>query len=101
MFRRLRRALITLLEEDKSLNSALEKGSIGVPIGHYVGPSSDFDSSSANFKIVKAKGGYVINVSRYDVVADRNHNSVYVITDECDLGAEISRILTMESLYLS
>jgi hypothetical protein len=53
---------------------------------------------SLNFRVWFANGGKVIQTNRYDHHKDRNLTSMYVITDEQDLGREIDKIVTMESL---
>ena len=49
--------------------------------------------------ITKANGGWVIENRQYDKRTDRNNNSVHIITDDKDLGYELSKIITFESLY--
>ena len=49
--------------------------------------------------ITKANGGWVIEHRQYDKHRDRNNNSVHIITDDKDLGEEIGKIITFESLY--
>ena len=56
------------------------------------------DSSGFNLRVYKASGGTVIETNVYDRVKDRHHNGLYVITDDKDLGAELSKIITMENL---
>ena len=51
------------------------------------------------FNITKASGGWVIEHRQYDRHKDRNNNSVHIITDDKDLGEEIGKIITFESLY--
>jgi hypothetical protein len=58
----------------------------------------DIGSSSLNFKIYKASGGTVLETVSYDRKTDRHNNSLYVITDDKDLGKEIGKIITLESL---
>ncbi len=58
----------------------------------------DIDSNSLNFKIFKASGGTVLETTSYDRKTDRHSNSLYVITDDKDLGKEIGKIITLESL---
>ena len=55
-------------------------------------------SSGINFSVHKASGGFVIETRHYDINTDRQHNGLYVVTDEADLGREISKIITMECL---
>ena len=49
--------------------------------------------------ITKANGGWVIEHRQYDKHRDRNNNSVHIITDDKDLGEELGKIVTFESLY--
>lgn len=49
--------------------------------------------------VTKANGGWVIEHRQYDKRTDRNNNSVHIITDDKDLGDEIGKIITFESLY--
>lgn len=51
-----------------------------------------------NFKVFKASGGTIIETSFYDRQKDRHHNSLHVITDDQDIGKEIGKIITMETL---
>lgn len=50
------------------------------------------------FTLTKANGGFIVSTRRYDNRADRSTGDNYIITDEHDLGEEISKIVTMESL---
>jgi len=51
-----------------------------------------------NFNVYKASGGTVIETRFYDELKDRNRRGLYVITDEQDMGKEIAKIITVESL---
>lgn len=59
------------------------------------GMGSDAD---LNFRMYKAENGHVMEVRHYDRRTDRHNNKLYLITDDQDLGAEISKIITVESL---
>jgi hypothetical protein len=50
------------------------------------------------FQVYKANGGTVIETCFYDRQKDRNYNGLYVITDDKDLGKEIGKIITMETM---
>lgn len=50
------------------------------------------------FQVYKASGGFVVETCFYDRHKDRHHNSLHIITDDQDLGAQIGRIITMETL---
>ena len=50
------------------------------------------------FTLTKANGGFIVSTRRYDNRTDRSAGDNYIITDDVDLGEEISKIVTMESL---
>ena len=61
--------------------------------------SSSLDSDKGiNFKVYKATGGTIIETTFYDRSRDRVQNSLHVITDDKDIGKELGKIITMESL---
>lgn len=55
-------------------------------------------SDGMRFQLYKAAGGFVIEVRAYDRRKDENINSMYVITEDKNLGEELGKIITMESL---
>jgi hypothetical protein len=56
------------------------------------------DSNGFRLQVYKANGGVVVETRRYDRRDDENSTSLYVITEDKDLGAEIGKIITMENL---
>lgn len=56
------------------------------------------DSPAVRFKMFKASGGTIIETTIYDTQRDRTINGLYVVTNDKDLGTEIGKILTLESL---
>jgi hypothetical protein len=60
------------------------------------GPS--IDSNGFRLQVYKANGGIVVETRNYDHRRDENRNSLYVVTEDKDLGAEIGKIITMENL---
>jgi hypothetical protein len=68
----------------------LSKSSIG----------DSLDSPAVRFKMFKASGGTIIETTIYDDNRDRHITGLYVITNDKDIGTEISKILTMESLKI-
>ena len=52
-----------------------------------------------NLNITKANGGWVIEHRQHDKHRDRSNSNVHIITDDKDLGQEIGKIITFESLY--
>ena len=59
------------------------------------GPDHD---KCLNFRVWFANGGKVIQTNKYDRLKDRSTTSMYVITEEQELGRELDKIITMESL---
>ena len=55
-------------------------------------------SEGMRFQLYRASGGYVVETRIYDHRNDRNDTKMYVITEEQDVGHEIGKIITMESL---
>ena len=55
-------------------------------------------SHSTNFSLYNATGGTVVELRSYDESKDRNHNVLYVISSDKDLGQELGHIVTMEAL---
>jgi hypothetical protein len=58
------------------------------------------DGACIRFKVFRANGGTVVQTDQYDRKTDRQHNSLHVIVDGQDLGKELGRIITFESLRL-
>jgi hypothetical protein len=69
----------------------------GLEQDHYV-ETDRFSSDGMRFNLYKASGGFVIETRSYDRRKDENVNSMYVITEDKDLGEELGKIITMESL---
>ena len=66
-----------------------------VPVSPYDG--LDYERN-ISFQIYFAQGGRVIQTRRYDSAKDRSHISLYIVTQDQDLGQEIDKIITMEAL---
>ena len=56
------------------------------------------DSYGFTLRVYKASGGTVIETNIYDAQNECHRNGLYVVTDEKDLGHELSKIITMENL---
>jgi hypothetical protein len=56
------------------------------------------DSDGMRLQIYKASGGYVVETRSYDRVKDRSHNSMFVITEDQDLGEQLGKIVMLEAL---
>lgn len=65
-----------------------------------VSRSSDaFDSDGGlSMRVFKAHGGKIVSFNHYDRKTDREHRSVYIITDEQDFETELGKMITMESM---
>lgn len=78
---------------------ANEMNSIKLPRGLAIGTGPTLDSNRGiRFQVYKATGGFVVETSMYDQRTDRHSNSIHIITDEQDLGQQIGKIITMETL---
>lgn len=55
-------------------------------------------SRGMNFTVYRANGGYVIEHRTYNPKTDRHDNSLHIITEGKDLGEEIGKIITFESI---
>ena len=62
--------------------------------------SDEPDVECIRFKVFKASGGTVIQTDHYDRKTDRQHNNLHVIVEGQDLGQELGKIITYESLKL-
>ena len=62
--------------------------------------SDEPDSECIRFKVFRASGGTVVQTDIYDRKADRQYNNLHVIVEGQDLGQELGKIITYESLKL-
>jgi hypothetical protein len=67
---------------------------------HVIRACDEPDTECIRFKVFRASGGTVVQTDQYDRKTDRQHNSLHVIVDGQDLGQELGRIITFESLRL-
>jgi hypothetical protein len=58
----------------------------------------DLHSQSFRLNIYGASGGTIIETTKYDRKSDENRHSLHVVTEDKDLGEELAKIITMESL---
>jgi hypothetical protein len=58
----------------------------------------DLHSQSFRLSVYGASGGTIIETTKYDRKTDENRHSLHVVTDDKDLGEELSKIITMEQL---
>lgn len=62
--------------------------------------SDEPDSECIRFKVFRANGGTVVQTDIYDRKTDRQYNNLHVIVEGQDLGHELGKIITYESLKL-
>lgn len=58
----------------------------------------DLHSNSFRLNIYGASGGTIVETTKYDRKSDENRHSLHVVTDDKNLGEELSKIITMEQL---
>ena len=58
----------------------------------------DLNSQSFRLNIYGASGGTIIETTKYDRKSDENRHSLHIVTEDKDLGQELSKIITMEQL---
>jgi hypothetical protein len=62
--------------------------------------SDNVDTECIRFKVFRANGGTVVQTDQYDRKNDREYNNLHVIVDGQDIGKELGKIITFESLKL-
>lgn len=55
-------------------------------------------ANGLTFTVYRANGGYVIEHRRYNFKKDCNDTGLHIITEDKDLGAEIGKIITFETI---
>jgi hypothetical protein len=74
-----------------------EEGQYGLAIASdSEGPN--IQSQGFRLNVYGAAGGTIIETTKYDRQKDDHRHSLHVVTDDKDLGEELSKIITMESL---
>jgi len=58
----------------------------------------DIQSQGFRLNVYTASGGTIVETTKYDRQKDDHKHSLHVVTDEKDLGEELAKIITMESL---
>ena len=56
------------------------------------------DDPTMRFKIFNARGGKIVEFSRYDRQKDRSHHDLYIIRSDEDFGERIAKIAMLESM---
>ena len=60
--------------------------------------SVDLHSQGFRLQVYSASGGTIVETTKYDRKSDENRHSLHVVTEDKDLGEELSKIITMEQL---
>lgn len=63
-----------------------------------VSNSDGLHGDPIKLSIYNASGGTIVETRKYDPAKDRNNSQLYIVTPDEDMGAAISRIITMEIL---
>jgi hypothetical protein len=58
----------------------------------------NIQSQGFRLNVYGASGGTIIETTKYDRKNDDHRHSLHVVTEDKDLGEELSKIITMESL---
>ena len=69
--------------------------------GNLISVDSDgpnIQSQGFRLNVYSASGGTIVETTKYDRQKDDHRHSLHVVTDEKDLGEELAKIITMESL---
>lgn len=63
-----------------------------------VSQSDGLNGDPIKINIHNASGGTIVETRKYDSAKDRNTSYLYIVTPDEDMGAALSRIVTMEIL---
>jgi hypothetical protein len=69
--------------------------------GNLISVDSDgpnIQSQGFRLNVYSASGGTIIETTKYDRQKDDHRHSLHVVTDDKELGEELAKIITMESL---
>jgi hypothetical protein len=69
--------------------------------GHAIVVDSEgpnIQSQGFRLNVYSAAGGTIIETTKYDRQKDDHRHSLHVVTDDKELGEELAKIITMESL---
>ena len=58
----------------------------------------NIQSQGFRLNVYSASGGTIVETTKYDRKNDEHRHGLHVVTDDKDLGEELSKIITMESL---
>jgi hypothetical protein len=69
--------------------------------GNLISVDSDgpnIQSQGFRLNVYSASGGTIVETTKYDRKSDEHRHSLHVVTDDKELGEELAKIITMESL---
>ena len=58
----------------------------------------NIQSQGFRLHVYNASGGTIVETTKYDRKNDEHRHSLHVVTDDRELGEELAKIITMESL---
>ena len=58
----------------------------------------NIQSQGFRLNVYSASGGTIVETTKYDSKKDDHRHSLHVVTEDKDLGEELAKIITMESL---
>ena len=56
------------------------------------------DSYGINFTVHRATGGFIVEYHQFDRKNDRSEHTLHIVREEEDLGNELSKIISFQSL---
>lgn len=70
------------------------------PVSSGLRTQSDYnDTGVFNLRVYSAIGGHIIESTKYNIATDNERTNRYIVaSDTVDLGTEIGKIITMESM---
>lgn len=58
----------------------------------------NIQSQGFRLNVYSASGGTIVETTKYDSKKDEHRHNLHVVTDDKELGEELAKIITMESL---
>ena len=93
------KSLKEAVSEEQREKEVQAMNQIKIPRGISVGTGPSLDSDKGiRFQVYKANGGMIVETAMYDRNRDRHITGLHIITDDKDLGQELGKIITMETL---
>lgn len=85
---------------NRKVQNALKESRAEVYESDTIGSSrvSNLGSAGMNFTVYKANGGFILEYHQYDRHRDRSEHKLHIVTDDKDLGEELGKIISFETL---